>query len=751
MTKRRPNKNLRSKKRIKFNKRIAKDVFTRVGAMALAAVLLFGVMNHDTEAVSKKLDSSVVSGLASNAGWGDATSDTGKNSGKKKSTTRKKTLTLSSAKKLAYSYSEKRENLEDKIEQNETAYANKVKAVDIKNRYIRSFHWKFLFSIELPRDPTLEELYESAAGPAEKLEDVKMAKNDLKDYKISLDNDVTTYYVEVYKGRSRIDFDEQRLLVAQDTADQIEAMVATGEKEDADLKEANAAVKELETTISTTQRATNSNAKKLAKLLGFTDETTGGATDPYLETYNLEAPYQTDVMDKLSRNDLPYLQSYTLEHDDSVYESRCSKSLAYVGVTTYYSAISRQMSSGDMNIIRPYVNDIIAGKQVNKRAFKSAYSSFLTAIDRYWEGKYKIGIWPLKFSFNKTAFKGKGDGQWYMQDNPNALLDASLDYMAACKDLEELEDDKRTEVEDSYNTYVGLMNALITVQEQEADAKDDYEDAKILYRTGELTAEEYNTILSNYESLQTQEMDALTAYSEQVSAMNRLTCGAIDKLMGGGDVDNENGAQMVVANQYPGPSYFIIPKYEDLTFEIGINVPDDYGITITDFELWCDNNQIGTRTEVGTNITHLMVATADVKEVKLRLYDGETFICDCEINPAEYQGPLDVVQYDADIAQSLVVGSYELDENTGDDTVTLKLIPDSNIPDNIKYFVLYDENGVAINSDELRETDEGVKYLSGLGDSLDSVTIKLYDIDQNYLYDATFDITGKNIVKKEQE
>lgn len=747
MKKRRPNR--KSKNKITFNKQIAKDVITRVGAMCLAAVILFGAMNGNTEAVSQKISSSPLSGIGANNGWGDSGGGSSTGSTNSNSNTRKKTLTLNAAKKLAYSVSEKRENLEDKVDTKETAYANKVKAIEVKEKYISTFHWKFLFSVELPRDPTLEEIYESSVGPAEKLEEVRMAKHDLKDYKISLDNDVTTYYIEVYKGRQRMDFDKQRLLVAQDVAEQVEAMTATGEKEDSDLKAANASVKELETTISTTQRATNSNAKKLAKLLGLADTNGKKGADPYLETYNLSSPYQTDVLNKLSRDDLPYLQDYTLDNDDSVYEARSSKALGYVAVTTYYSAISKQMKSKDMAIIKPYYEQIISGQQVNRRDFKSTYKTFLTAIDRYWSGKYKIGIWPLKFSFRKTAFKGKGDGQWYMQDNPNALLDSSLEYMEAVKELEEVEDGKKTEVEDSFNTYISLKNALVDVQEQEAEAKTEYEDAKILYRLGELTAEEYNTILSNYENLQTQEMDALTAYSEQVSSLNRLTCGAIDKLMGGEDIDNENGAQMVVANQYPGASYYIIPKYENLEFDIGIVIPEDFDITVTHFELWCDNVRIGEKTEVGSNITHLMTATADVKEVKIRVFDGETAICDCEINPAEYQGPLDIVRYDPNTEDSLVVGTYEIDDSSNDDTVTLKLMPDAD--DNIKYFVLYDENGTAINSEELKEVGEGVKYLTTLSGSLDTVTIKLYDLDQNYLYDATFDITGKKIVKREQE
>ena len=249
--------------------------------------------------------------------------------------------------------------------------------------------------------------------------------------------------------------------------------------------------------------------------------------------------------------------------------------------------------------------------------------------------------------------------------------------------------------------------------------------------------------------------------------MNRLTCGALNHLLSGSTIQTESGSrvavadeaeeipeevediapQLAVAKEMDGASYYIIPKYENLTFEVGIYIPDDFEVSVTEFELWCDNIQIGDRTPVGKNIRHLMTATTNVKEVKIRLIDNGSFVADCVIDASVYQGPLEITNYSKDDSNKDRIAAYELDENTYTVNVTLTVIPDTDTPENISYFVLYDKYGTAIGSEQLREVNKGIRYLGVLSDSLDSVTIKLYDAEQNYLYDGTFDM-GAGTIKK---
>ncbi|MCR5467368.1 MAG: hypothetical protein K6F37_00265 [Lachnospiraceae bacterium] len=714
-------------------------------AFIATAFLLAGVIVFFSGGRSKAVTVDVPSEQGTGSGWGDATNSTATSESSESKHVPSKTLTLDAAKKLAYATSVKLDDLNEKLEKKQAEYENKVKSAAIKREYVKHFHWRFLFSMDFPRDLTFEEIRETTYEPMEALEEVRETKKEIEALKLDLNEKVTDLYITIYKGRQSIEMDEERLLIAKDKKAKVAAMVATGEKNDADLKEAEQGVKDIESKIVSTISSTNAACKKLAKLVGFVDDY-GNVSDPTLSDYKLLVPYTTDIINKLDRKDLKYLKQHTLDNDSEIYESRANKSLAYIDVTTVYSAISSNMKSGDMAIIAPYYNSVVAGKTINKTKLKQANKQFLKAIDRYWEGSYKIGIWPIRFSFAKTLFKGKADGSWYMQDDPNALYDTILEYYNTTTELKIAESDKEDEVEDAFNTYIGLRNTYTLLQEQRQDKEEGYKESGIQYRLGEIDAAEYNSILDAYEDLQLQELDALTTFSQNVNSFNRLTCGALDKILTGEDFGNEFGTQLVVANNISGASYYIVPKYETLVFDLGISVPEDFKYNITDFELWCDGTKVGERTASDSVITHLMTATANVEKVIIRLYDGDTFIADCEIDPGILQGELLIPAYEGTTELPNQVGSYELTENSDDTTVTFKLIP--NAIENMKYFVVYDADGHALISEELCGVDEGIRYPKALEESIDQVVIKCYDADKNYLYDAKADIYARAIIKQ---
>ena len=127
-------------------------------------------------------------------------------------------------------------------------------------------------------------------------------------------------------------------------------MVATGEKNEDDLKEAQQTVKDTESSIAATLSSTNASGKKLAKLIGLVDAY-GNVTDPSLSDYKLETPYNTDIIKKLDRKDLSYLKKYTYDNDPEIYEYKSNNTLAYIDVTTVYQAIDSNMKHQDMQNI----------------------------------------------------------------------------------------------------------------------------------------------------------------------------------------------------------------------------------------------------------------------------------------------------------------------------------------------------------------------------------------------------------------
>ena len=728
-------------RRIRTKKRISP---TRMVAVFICAAL---VVTFFQSSGSNAVEVTVSGTQDAGNGWGDATANASKAASQAATAVKlpQKNLSITSCKSMAYATSDKLDALNDKLEEKTANYESKAKAAAVKIEYVKHFHWKFLLSFDFPRDLTFEEIRQTSYEPAAALQEVRQVKEDMKALKMDLNKTVTDLYIEIYKARQSNEMNEERLLLANDKVAKISAMVATGEKNEEDLKEAQQAVKDIESSIVTTTSNHDSNAKKLGKIIGLLDEY-GNLSDPTLAGYSLDVPYSTEVISRIDRKDLAWLQRYTLEHDETIYEARGAKSLAYIDVTTTYKAINSNMKAGDMQLIKPFYDAVIAGKTINKRDLKNANKQFLKAVDRYWDGYYKIGFWPLLFKFDKEWFKGKADGTWYMMDSPDALFETILEYATTTTELKNAESDKETEVEDAFNTFIGLRNSLLIIQEQKSEQSEKFKESKIEYRIGELGVEEYNAILKSYEDLQIQELDALTNFSENVNSLNRTTCGALDKLLSGEDFENEFGTQLVVANDIPGASYYIVPEYEDLVFDLGVTAPEDFKYNITHFELWCDNIMIGSRTEVGNTIRHLMEATADVEKVVIRLYDEQNFLADCEINPGVLQGPLLIPEYDSNVDIPNKVGTYEITVPDEGITCTVKLMPDA--IENMGYFVLYDKNGKPLAGETKRKVDEGIQYLQEVMESLTEINIKCYDKDEQFLYDAKFDVANSAIIKK---
>ncbi|MBQ1844183.1 MAG: hypothetical protein II133_06245, partial [Lachnospiraceae bacterium] len=296
----------RTKKRITPAKAVAAFL------CAALAVTFFYSRGTEAEQVT------VPTAQTTSSGWGDASSQTNATESTAEVKLPQKTLTLDSCKKMAYATSDKLDELNDKLAQKEAAYEDKVKAAAVKIEYVKHFHWKFLLSFDFPRDLTFEELRQVAYEPKEALQEVKQVKEDMTALQMDLDQSVTDLYISIYKGRQSISIDEERLELANDKVATVTAMVATGEKNDEDLKEAQQKVKNLESRIVATTSANDASAKKLGKLLGLIDEY-GNLSDPTLAGYRLEVPYSTDVIGKVERKDLGWLQRYTLEHDSTIF------------------------------------------------------------------------------------------------------------------------------------------------------------------------------------------------------------------------------------------------------------------------------------------------------------------------------------------------------------------------------------------------------------------------------------------------
>ena len=72
------------------------------------------------------------------------------------------------------------------------------------------------------------------------------------------------------------------------------------------------------------------------------------------------------------------------------------------------------------------------------------------------------------------------------------------------------------------------------------------------------------------------------------------------------------------------PIYVLKPIVEREMFELTVFIPDDYPITITDFELWADGELIGERTPIDKSLRHLAITKETVSKVTIAF---EAFLC----------------------------------------------------------------------------------------------------------------------------
>ena len=117
-------------------------------------------------------------------------------------------------------------------------------------------------------------------------------------------------------------------------------------------------------------------------------------------------------------------------------------------------------------------------------------------------------------------------------------------------------------------------------------------------------------------------------------------------LVGCGHKDNptaaNNGIAEHISSETDEITYSINYIIQREMFELSIHVPDDYPVEISDFELWVDNERIGERTPVDKTLRHLTLSKDKTDKVHIQLYNNTELVADCEINPDDESGTLEV-------------------------------------------------------------------------------------------------------------
>ena len=647
-----------------------------------------------------------------------------------------KTLTLTEAKKLAVANSDSYEKVESQLSIKQASLSQAYRSIREKQKNMSTFRWSPLLSFKFPTKPDLSEAYEFQFKPIEIQSEIDSLENQLTVVVLEEYEKVSTLFVDAVVLEESIRFNESRLAVFEEQLVKDKAKLKLGEASQNDIDILNTNITSLQNKIAEDRRSYEQIKKKLSDAIGM-DVTTG---------YSFENPF---VSAEISRTQLQDLIQYTLDHDQSYYDVCMSESTALISLRTNYNLMNGQYGN-KMNYISGYVNQVYAGSKVNKKAFKSAYEVFLQKIDEPWQGKKKI----LFIRIPKEWFKGAISGIRYVEDEPYALYEAALEYEDARLERKNAQKDLEDEVTDTFENYVSLRNAYLAAVEAVNKAEKSLTAAESLNKLGELTNEEFTTEKEDYEELQNEMFSALADYTKALYSFDRLTCGGVSILLANAGADLKAGGEgnSYVETEYENGAYYYMESIiEQEQFRLNVYIPDDFGVEITHFELWCDGKQIGERTEIDKSIRHLALTTESIDKAFIRFYNDTEFVDDCEIDPSQQSGELQIVSQYAAVGGSSdrELGEYALTVNAATGIATVELSPRQDRE--ITYYRISTSDGVYLTGDSYYSTEKNFRYLSLLENGIANLEIEFYDASKNKIYEGHFETAGNKLMENSTE
>lgn len=642
----------------------------------------------------------------------------------------KRTFRLEQAQRMALSSSSEITKQKNQIILKQMKYVEAVEGIRAKVKNLRSFRWSPLLSFKFPQQLSLTEEYDLNIKPLTIQTEIDTLQHGLDDLEYEITNKVNQQYFEVYTLQEKAAFTQERLDDAQTQLQLNQARLRSGKATQSDVDRAQKSVQTLTAGLATQLRELENAKVKLSELVGL-DITTG---------YTFANGFRSA---NIPREQLASLIRYTLDHDQSFYEAKAETSTALLNVESYESFMRSEYGS-KINGIQTYINMAKQGMDVDYGAFQLKYKEMLASLDKPWSGKIKI----LFFRFTKEWFKGEIDGTRYIEDEMYAVYTACMEYGNAKKDQDSLEKSLRSSVSEAYESVVTDWNSYETLQALAEEAGRELDRLLVLNRNGKASYTEVADQQETYQEAQLDALDALSSYNVTLSEFDRLTCGAVAKYFksGGASLETgEGGDAYALLDPISDPYYYIYTSVADLKFSIGVSIPDGFEPAIDRFEVWYAGTQIGERTTVGTELHHLALDYKETSELTIRLYNGDTYVDECEIDASVPRDVLDIQRAETASEAERVIGSYTVDTSVEGSVSVSSLKLSVNATEGAAFYMLtYGEDGVY--TTELYDTKEEFLYLTLLISSLEEVSLRLYDRDRQYLTEARFDTSTQQIL-----
>lgn len=637
-------------------------------------------------------------------------------------------LTVSNARALALVKSREYKKLVSQISLKGAEYVDAVKSNAEKLRNMLTFRWSPLLSFQFPQRPDLAEAYEFTYKPLQIQSELTGLSHHLAVVKYDIYEETGNLFTEVYTLQENIGFYEERLEGKQNTLKRNKAKVPAGEATQKDVDTMQKDIDTLTDKLGELKRSFEQKKEKLGDAIGL-DVTSGCRfLNPYTES-------------SLSRSNLEAIQENALEMDQTFYEIKLNTQQKRVALDTNYKLMKSHYGS-KMKPLEPYISSVKAGKEIDSEALKEEYDKFLEKIDAPWNGNIRI----LFIKIPKEWFKGQLSGVRYIEDEPYTLYTNILEYQEALEEEKAGKKELSDSVEDSFNNVITARNTYVKLAQAAKDRQKEAEAGLLLNRMGDMDYKELAALQEASDDSQEEEMQALSDYTQALNMLDGLSCGAVTDMLypaGTAPVSVSGGDSLVKEEILEGVFYTITPFAEDNAFELGISVPEGFTPAVTDFELWIDGVQVGERTSVESRLRHLTLDTETAEEVLVRLYEGDTFLADCRIDPLAYYGELQIEGGVQQEETKSYVAEYEIttDPSTGVSRLTVTPLEGVETP---AYYTLLYQDGTPLYQEKPVPAEEAFVYLGLLSKGLEDIRVQFYREDLSPLYQAVFEEnTGK--------
>lgn len=608
-------------------------------------------------------------------------------------------------------------------------YVEAVEGIKAKIKNLRSFRWTPLLSFKFPEKLNLTEEYELNIKPLTLQTEIDNMVHRLNDLKYEVTHKVNQQYHKTYLLQETVAFTQARLDDAQQQLARNQAQLITGDATQTDVDRAQSSVDTLTKALASQMRDFEQAKTKLSELVGI-DVSTG---------YQFANGFKTAF---IPRKDLDGLIQYTLDNDQAFYEAKTAASVAKLNLDSYES-LMRSQYGGKLSYIQTYIDMAKKGMDVDYAAFQIKYKEMLTALDKPWARKFRI----LFFTFTMEWLKGEISGTRYIEDEMYAVYTACMEYGNATKERDTMEKELRSQVRDTYESLVTGWNSYLSQQELAEKSKETLDRMLVLNQLGKATYTEVADEQSAYQEAQQQALEGLEAYNQLLSEFDRLTCGAVTKYMkstGVGLDTGDGGDAYAILDPINDPYYYIYSSVADLTFYIGVSIPENFEPFIDSYEVWYDATQIGSRTQAGIELRHLMLDYQDTGKLLIRLYNGDEFVDECEIDASVPRDVLEIKEAKVP-SKTRVVGTYEVNTTMQGDISVSELKLKVNAAEGADSFTLtYGTQNVY--TTQKQSVRESFSYLTLLIASLEKVTATLYDQGGNKLMDVQFDTGTQELV-----